>query len=254
MPYSHIQSLLIDIDDTIVRFKKGMSSHSFFDVLHTAGVELGGLSGDEASKRIARVKEMRWWHWSDFIVALDLNPKRFWRYALEVEKVYLEPTGSEICPALRRLKAAGILLYVTSNNPSSGILHKLSLAGVANIQGTTLFHQLLGATELNAMKSEPIYWEKALAHAGLDASEVATVGDNPHDDQEIPQSVGIRHTFLINRDEDRSLFDSDVVTHVTSFDQIANLIINARSGALKPPGIANKLISPRQGARPLQTR
>lgn len=232
MNYQSIKALLIDIDDTIVQFKRNVepspqvkSTGSLMHVLHCAGMHLGGLSSEESAKRIEKVKkEISWWHWSDFIVALELNPKSFWEYALETERKYLEPTGPEILQALERLREHGILLYITSNNPSSGILHKLHLAGIATVNGSTLFSQLLGGTELHAMKNDPIYWRKALAHTGLDAEEVAVVGDNPQDDYRIPQSIGIPHSFLIDRTRDRSSENSPELTYVMNFNWIADRV------------------------------
>jgi FMN phosphatase YigB (HAD superfamily) len=231
----NIKALLIDMDDTIVRFKNSATNGSaqapgsLFDVLQSAGVLLAGLTPQETARRIEKIKdEIQWWHWSDFIVALELNPRQFWEYAYQAESKYLEATGAEILPALQRLRAAGILLYVASNNPSSGILHKLRLAGIAHVNGSTLFSQLLGATELRAMKWEPMYWKKALAHIALDGDEVAVVGDNPHDDYEVPQSVGITHTFLIDRRRDRTHESTFALTYVSNFDQIVESILEGR--------------------------
>lgn len=223
--YGQIRALLVDIDDTVIRFRRGARTDSLLGVLQSAAEVLGGLTPEEARQKIHHVKnQIRWWHFSDFIVALDLNPKLFWKYALDKEMAYLEPAGSEMKAALERLKAHGILLYVTSNNPSSGILHKLTIAGLATIQGAPLFSQLLGATELQAMKWEPVYWKKVLAHIGFEASEVAVLGDHSRDDLEIPQSIGIPHTFLINRHSVRSQENSPTVTHVSDFDQVADCL------------------------------
>lgn len=238
MNFKKIRALLIDIDDTITCFKPhvdeadipGHKTASLFDVLQSAGVELGRLTPEETAARIDKVKNtIRWWHWSDYIVELGLNPKTFWDYAYKKESAYLEATGSEIRGALERLQGAGILLYVASNNPSSGILHKLCLAGLAHMNGSKLFNQLLGATELQAMKWEPLYWRKAMAHTALDGNEIAVVGDNLRDDYEIPLSVGIAGTFLINRFEDLSRQDTDTLIHVQNFDQIAGHILMARA-------------------------
>lgn len=230
MKHPRLAALLIDIDETIIRFREPYRTDSLFGVLESAAAQLAGLTREEIQNRIQRIKtEMRWWHWSDFIVALELNPKQFWNYAAQHERAYIEPTGPEILGALERLRNAGILLYVTSNNPSSGILHKLSLAGLATLRGAPLFSQLLGCTEMHAMKWEPLYWKKVLAHIGLDAEEVAVVGDNPCDDCSVPHSIGITHTFLINRQEDPSAENSECLTHVTDFNQIADCVLSPRS-------------------------
>lgn len=172
--------------------------------------------------------EIRWWHWSDFIVALDLKPKEFWEFAYQTERRYMQATGPEIGAALTRLRDHGFLLFVTSNNPSSGILHKLRLAGLGEIHGCSLFSQLLGGTELHAMKWEPQYWKKVLAHVGMAADEVAIIGDNRRDDWEVPHSIGIGCAFLINRDEDLSSQDGDGLYHVQSFSEVADALLAAR--------------------------
>jgi FMN phosphatase YigB (HAD superfamily) len=234
--YGQIRALLVDIDDTVIRFRRGVKTDSLLGVLQSAAVSLGGLVPEEAARRIGQVKEdVRWWHFSDFIVALNLNPKRFWEYAHEYELAYLEPAEPEMKVALERIRQEGILLYVTSNNPSSGILHKLAIAGLATIQGAPLFSQLLGATELQAMKWEPVYWKKVLAHIGFVAQEVAVLGDNLRDDLEIPQSIGIPHTFLINRDEDRSVENSATVTHVQNFEQVADCLMGRVAARRRAP-------------------
>ncbi len=91
-----VKALLVDIDGTIIRAKrKGdecatpLNTASLLEVLHLAGVSLGGLSSQETDRRIRKVqKEIRWWHWSDFILELELDPKAFWQFAYETEHRY----------------------------------------------------------------------------------------------------------------------------------------------------------------------
>jgi len=242
MNYARFKALLIDIDDTIVRLKRGVSlarsqhadhwTGSLLDVLQMAGVELAGLSPEETAARIVRTKaEVRWWQVADFLAALELDAGRFWQFAYEREILYLEPTGRDILPALKRLRDAGIALYITSNNPNSSILHKLRLAG---IEDATLFVHLLGASELRAMKWEPVFWEKALAYISRDAGEVAVVGDNPRDDYEIPRQAGITHTFLIDRDRDRRSESFVALTYVRDFEEIADCLLGSETIARGP--------------------
>ncbi len=235
----NIKALFIDIDNTITRVKPdaalppAVAERSLLFVLEEAAVKFAGLSPEEAAARMKRVQDdVPWWHWSDFIVQLGLNASEFWQYAREREHAYIEPTGAEIGSALRSLKQAGYLLYIASNNPTSGILHKLSLAGLASIHGTDLFHQLLGCTELRAMKRDIAFWEKALAHTGLRAAEIATIGDNPYDDCAVPQSIGIAHSFLINREQDCHREDTERITHVMNFDQIVEALRAGRASHL----------------------
>jgi FMN phosphatase YigB (HAD superfamily) len=233
MNYKCYKALLIDIDDTIVRLKRGMtlakSQHasdwtgSLLDVIQVAGEKMGGLPAEEVAARIARTKaEIRWWQYEDFLQALGLDAAQFWQFAYETEIHYLEPTGSEIKASLERLRAAGIQLFITSNNTNAGILHKLRLCGITD---ANLFVQLLGASQLKAMKWQPVFWEKALAHVKLDGSQVAVVGDNPRDDFEIPRMAGIAHSFLIDRTRDHAAENSAAVTYVQSFSSIADYLL-----------------------------
>jgi FMN phosphatase YigB (HAD superfamily) len=234
-PLAGIKGLLIDIDNTIIKARAKASegpnpfnSGSLMEVMRMAGASMGGLSPAETDRRMRKVQtEIRWWHWSDFILELGLDPRAFWEFAYETEKRYLQATGPEIGAARERLRSAGYLLYVASNNPSSGILHKLRVAGLGHIHGCGLFSQLLGATELQAMKWEPRYWKKALAHIGMGVAEVAVVGDELECDWLVPKSIGIRCAFQINRTEDLSDEDGDGLYHVQSFDQIAERLIGA---------------------------
>jgi FMN phosphatase YigB (HAD superfamily) len=234
-----VKALLVDIDETIIRAKRSASdgpnpfnAASLLEVLRQAGMTMTGLSPQETDRRIRRVQsETRWWHWSDFILELELEPAAFWAFAYATEQRYLEPTGPEIGAALQRIRDAGVLLYVTSNNASSGILHKLRLAGIGDFHSCRPFDQLLGATELQAMKWESLYWRKVLAHIGLAPHEVAVVGDELQCDWLVPHSVGIGCGFQINRDEDLSAGDGGGLYHVQNFNQIADKLLTARDGA-----------------------
>jgi len=239
MNFNNIRGLLVDIDDTITRLKPSCvglngeppNTGSLFDVLQSAAVEMAGWKAEEAAAKIVLIqKQIPWWHWSDFIVALGLKPREFWEYAYTRESRYLEATGPELRPALERLDRAGILLYVTSNNPCSGILHKLRIAGLGDFHRCALFSRFLGPPELHASKPETSFWQKALAHIGLNGDETAVVGDSLRDDYQVPHSVGIAGTFLINRTQDLSAQDTDTLIHVTSFTQIADRVLDAKSG------------------------
>lgn len=255
MNYSRLKALLIDIDDTIVQLKRGVtlakSQHandwtgSLLDVIQVAGEKMAGLSAGEVAARIARTKaEIRWWQVEDFLKELGLDADRFWQFAFETEIHYLEPTGTEIKDALERMRAAGIQLFITSNNTNAGILHKLRLCGITD---DTLFVAILGASQLKAMKWEPVFWERALGHVKLDATQVAVVGDNPRDDFAIPRGVGITHSFLIDRRRNRSVENSDAVTYVQDFSSIADCLLGDAS---RKPAAGGAIASGEaQGAR-----
>jgi len=235
-----IRGLLIDIDDTITRYKRQVldaegrppPDANFSSCLQSAGVELGGLTPEESAARIERVKtRIAWWHWSDFIVELELHPRRFWEYAYRREAQYMEAVDPRARYALRRLQTAGLLLYIASNNPDDGILHKLRLAGVADQYHTSLFTQLLGVSAFQYMKWDVLYWKKALAHIGLGGEEVAVVGDSPRDDYEVPRAAGIAGSFLLTANPELLGKPTDSLIYVRNFKEIADCLLKARRSA-----------------------
>jgi hypothetical protein len=48
------------------------------------------------------------------------------------------------------------------------------------------------------------------------------------DDYEVPHSVGLAGSFLVNRFEDLSARNTDTLVHVQSFDQIADHLLADR--------------------------
>jgi len=227
MAKNKIKALLIDIDDTITKLKSCLEAPdpdrgNLMRVLEKAGIELAGLAPSESAKRVAHVRDtLRWWVWEDFIEELGLNHADFWEFAYNIESKYLEAAGPEIKPALAALKDNGMALYITSNNPVSGIRHKLRLAGFNRDEIGDWFSALFGVSELEVMKWDAPYWKKVISLSGFPKENLATVGDSLHDDYEVPSSVGIGHAFIINRDGKPPGAMAANLTYVTSFDQIA---------------------------------
>lgn len=219
----NIKGLLIDIDDTLIRFRTSSTSDtsSLMNVLEQAGRELGGLTPEEAASRIDWVKKnVDWWCWTDFIKKLELDEKRFWDYAYKIENKYLEPSEPDLIKSFKILKSMGLKLFITSNNPNKGIRHKLRLAGIPVHTQNRLFSKFLGATEMQAMKWDSNYWRKAVAHTEIKAKNLAVIGDSFRDDYLIPQSIGIAMTFLIDINNEFSNQKSSTLKPVSGIAQV----------------------------------
>ena len=219
-----IKGLLIDIDDTLIRFRPNTSltASSLTNVLKRAGQELGGLTLEESTKRVEWVKKnVNWWCWADFIKELELDEELFWDYAYKAESKYLEPTEPDLVKTFKFLKNTGLKLFITSNNPNKGIQHKLRLANIPTKVQTELFTKLLGATEMQDMKWETNYWHKAIAHTGIKPKNLAVIGDSFRDDYQTPQTTGIAMTFLIDIKKEYINQKSLTLQPVSSIAQIA---------------------------------
>lgn len=197
-----MQALFIDIDETLCTSREGddrpqpFLGQPLIGLMVEAAVTRNGMARTRAEEIATAVNQVTWCHWTDFIVALDLDPALFWDFAYERESRYLAPVEPGLRRHLEALVGAGWELFITSNNPTSGICHKLRIAGVADIWGSPLFRQYLSPNDLHHMKSDVQFWRRALAHTGLRADAVTVIGDNPHDDVAVPRSAGIASAVL----------------------------------------------------------
>ena len=166
----------------------------------------------------------RWWHWSDFICALGLDAHHFWARAVEVESQYIGPLSGGLPAVFDGLKAAGWRMFITSNNPSSGILLKLTLAGLADIWGSPYFLQYLNPPALHHMKEDPGFWRQALAHTGLDPRRIIVIGDSWSDDILAPRAAGIGSSIQIDVGRPGDAAWEDDVWRVSNWTQIADLL------------------------------
>jgi FMN phosphatase YigB (HAD superfamily) len=221
----NIKGLLVDIDDTLVRFRPGVKpdTSSLMQVLKKAGHELGGLTMTESAERVEWVKNnIRWWCWKDYIKKLELDENIFWDYAFDMESKYLEPSEPNLVKSFELLKEAGYELFITSNNPNTGIRHKMRLAAIPTDKQNELFTQLLGVAEMENMKWEKEYWVKAIANTGIKAENLAVIGDSFHEDYEVPLAVGVAMTFLIDPDNKYADQKSNTLNPVFKIAQIAD--------------------------------
>ena len=115
----------------------------------------------------------------------------------------------DVVPALCRLRDAGIRMAIISNWDNS--LHKT----LQVLALTDYFEFVLASLEEGVEKPDARLFEIALQKAGLPASDVLHVGDNPVDDWQGARGVGMRALIIDREAESRS----DV--RITSLLQLA---------------------------------
>ena len=232
-----VRALFIDIDNTLcqkipeAKPATDFLGQSLLRAMVDFAIDTRGLQRQQAEDIVRSTHDtLRWWHWTDFIIALDLDAAAFWEFAYARERRFLGPVEPELHRSMEALRRSGWNLFITSNNPSSGILHKLRLAGLAEIWGSPYFNQYLGPCELHCMKKEPEFWRRALAHTGLSASAVTVVGDNPLDDIAAPRAAGISSTILYAPlPPDQPLPEYAPIAH--SWPDIVTMMANIRQGS-----------------------
>jgi FMN phosphatase YigB (HAD superfamily) len=195
--------LFIDIDGTLIRRRADVDGppavlgHELLALMVDEAARQGRCSRPTALQRVQAVMNGKvWWDWPDYLRALELDEPAFWALASSREAHYLEPCHRELAQVLLSLARSGYRCCITSNNPASGIRHKLALAGLAEV-GREVFAEHIGTDRVQAMKGSPAFWRGALQATAARAAQVIVIGDSPHDDVAIPRQVGIvRHVVV----------------------------------------------------------
>lgn len=238
-------ALLIDIDGTLTDWigqppaegRGLLLGQSLLWQMREFAVQRNGMDSAEAERRIRHVLQtVRWWHWSDFLRELDLNGYVFWQFAYERESHYLGAIEDGLTSVFDRLHQAGYRMFITSNNPNTGILHKLRLAGLAEIYGSRYFLQYFCPCDLHYMKQDPEFWRRVLTHSGLSARTTIVIGDSWADDILAPQEAGIGrriHLNIAGHDLAEHSGEQEGVWNVSNWQQITRLLLQA-APATKP--------------------
>ena len=192
--------LLIDIDDTLILQEpasKKQRGYRLLALIQEAAMQ-AGVEHDIVESVFDRVLESVWWRWGDFLDALAIDPDVFWPWADEAESLRTQPTAPDLPEIFYRLHHAGYRLVITSNNPTDGIAHKLRQVGIDNPTQRRLLHATYGTNNTQANKTLPRFWQHVIDDLGVPPTSLTVIGDNPYDDQFVPNSLGIHHTILFS--------------------------------------------------------
>jgi len=227
--------LFIDIDETLVRpCPPGTGSapgqllgQSLLWLMQQAAMRQKGMTAQDAERIIRQVHDsIRWWCFTDFIRALNLDAHRFWQYAYEAEADCFEPVSTDVPYVIPALHKAGYKLFITTNNAGPAILHKLRLAGLAEIWGSPYFLQYFGPPQLHCMKAEAEFWRRTLAQTGIVADQAMVIGDSWTDDVLAPREAGLRNCIHLDAQRRDDPLLQEGVWRVGNWRQIAQRLLN----------------------------
>ena len=221
------RNFLTDIDNTLLTFKPEAqvprSTSGVINVIRKYAVEEKKMALESVNAKIDFVrKTVPWWSWWTFLELLEIDPVLFWDYAYEFESGYLQPAEPDLYGTFAELKRRGAGFFITSNNPLDGIRHKLRLAGFHEPE--TIFTSFLGATQMQAMKADPVFWRKVIPLTQCRKETLCTLGDDFNDDCLLPLSEGIRSCFLLNRNGSNDGKVMEGMTLISSISKLKELL------------------------------
>ena len=201
MKLDSIEHFLVDIDGTITDYKPSamrpdalLAGNFLFPIIRDMLVE-HGWDYEKAGMAVSDETERNiYWDYSDLIDKFKIpqmetfSRMRQWHYN---NLTYYE----DMVETVKELAARGKNLSIISNNPYWGCRFKLEIAGLEQ----QYFKQILGTNIVKGCKNSSEVWQRALSKLSISPEKIATIGDNPVEDGEIPQSCGVGYSFILNR-------------------------------------------------------
>ena len=203
MKLDDVKVIFVDIDDTITAFESNYNAQDYKDEIFSlfafSLAEKSGTEASEAKREIYKyADDIIWWDYQDFIADFDLPAMPVWDAIRQIHQKRLSVYNDAV-EMVKKMHHLGKNMCIISNNPITGCLLKLEIAGLADLRGSKFFPRIFGTNVTRGLKSQPQVWKRAISSLGVLPSEILTIGDSEKEDFKIPQSVGIEHTVIINR-------------------------------------------------------
>lgn len=196
---------MIDIDGTLTGYQKSVTPDKFlwgyflFPVIRDLMLEQGWEKTEAENAILELSGKVIFWDYTDFVAEFNLPAAKAFQRMRDWHSRNLIVYADTVS-LVKELHAAGKKLFIMSNNPYTGCLFKLQTAGLAdNDFFSPYFCRIFGTNILRGCKGVPEVWQRAVAQIPADLSEICVIGDNPHEDGDIPRLCGIPHSVIISR-------------------------------------------------------
>lgn len=207
MKLEDVKVVLCDIDDTITTFKGGYNASDYVNEIFAMFAKnhsiVNGKDMFDARDEVdAFAENLIWWDYPDFIAEFQLPADECWISLHEIHANHLAFFEDAVV-MIKRIHECGIPLCIVSNNPLSGCIMKLAVANLADDLGSRYFTRYFGTNICRGMKGQPAMWLRVLSSlSGIDPADVLMVGDSVKEDFELPCSMGIGRSVIVDRSSD----------------------------------------------------
>lgn len=200
-------TICFDIDGTLTddrgppqidqRFALG---NALMEIFCVAVQEIHGGTRENVVDQLTTYAERKvYWDYPDFISHFDLPAASVWEQlrAWHRENIHAYEDGVQL---VRALHNAGHQLHIISNNPYTGCLLKLEVAGLGSLDGTPWFQHIFCANQQRGQKGAVSFWQRAVERGALHPPSTCVIGNDLHDDYEVPSKLGFGAHFIVDRD------------------------------------------------------
>lgn len=159
-----------------------------------------GMPRIEASRALhAYAEEKRFWDYDDFVHKFNIPEPEIWDALTDWHRknLHIYEDGLHL---VHRLFEQGVPLHIVSNNPRIGCLLKLEAAGLGTLKKSGYFREIFCSNQQCGQKHDVRFWERILSSSGLDPAQTVIVGNNLHEDYEVPSRLGFYGSFIVDRE------------------------------------------------------
>jgi|GEM_PF-1404086 len=203
---SSFPHVLFDIDGTLTDDagipqidSRYIMGNALFEIF-TDRLAEQGMQRNQASEALhLYAEEKTYWDYDDFVRNFNIPEPEIWDALTRWHQQHLRIYEDGV-HLVHQLFAQGVSLHIVSNNPRMGCLLKLEAAGLGTLEGSDYFSQIFCSNQQYGQKHDLSFWERILSSSGIDPKQTLIVGNNLHEDYEIPSRLGFCGSFIVDRE------------------------------------------------------
>lgn len=227
-----VKTILMDVDGTMTRATgtKPAVKQNHWTIFVDMVMKQHELSRTEAEERIKSYGNPELQCISTFLEPLNICPDTYFG---ELTKLFSEiiEIPQDTLDFFRNIKAKGIPLCTATTNPPFMTHAKLSVAGIATLNGCEYLTRHHSGNEFDDPlgKFSPHFFPNILKHHRYDPTFTMMIGDEPKRDLYPALEAGIRYCVIIDRQQQEPVIEKDGGIFIRSYADFITHIEKAES-------------------------
>ena len=222
-----IETILMDIDGTMTEELPETAHIRTNPLGHLISLvsEKRGIPESEAEAQIRSCGDIEKRCISEILPLIKIEKEEFFHVMKEVmkKKIVITPDTLHF---LKKMKEINIPVCTATTNPEFMTLVKLSVAGIADLNGCSFITRYHPGCEFGDPegKFSPDYFPAILRNHGYDPERTMMIGDEPKRDLYPALASGIRYGVIIDRKQKEPVVFRDNGIFINSLDHLSKII------------------------------
>lgn len=217
----------MDVDGTMTWYLPQPQKHaSMMECLQKLLMDKYDIDEKSAADKICACGDPDLQCLSEFLPELGIDPEIYFEMCRsEYAKTIYIPEDTVFF--LKKMKEAGIPVCTATTNPIFTTLIKMSLGGLADINGSPYISAFHPGCEFNDPKGKfsENYFPDILKKHKYDTETLMMLGDEIEHDFVPALKAGIRHAVIIDRNQKEPLIEKDGGIFISNLKTLVDLII-----------------------------